>query len=186
MNISFRPGAFSVYSVFRQSEHTRQSGRKATFDSVASAMSGGSTSIRPPGENCLYTGGDGRGQNTYIEYTDQSTPEDPIVRISGKSLSGPYDKTVHINDIDPRYATYPELCAVMKHLEKTGKYKSSLSTWTALPFGVDRGDFSKRQNFAQSIQACIVKNQRYNPAMSKVGVELLTLYEKFAKAHARK
>ena len=146
-------------------------------------------SVRLPGENCIYSGGDGSGQSAYIEYTDYSTENDPVVRIMGKSLSGEYDQIVHINDIDPSNATYPELCALFRHLHKTGQadtYQLTGIVDRPIPFEVERGDYSERQNFIQKIEACISKNQRYNPDVAQDGRHLLTVYEKIASAQADK
>lgn len=145
--------------------------------------------VRLPGENCIYSGGDGLGQSAYIEYTEDSTAEDPIVRITGNSLSGEYDQIVHINDIDPDNATYPELCALFRHLHKTGQadeYQLTGLVDHPIPSEVEKGDYSKRQNFTQKIEACISKNQRYNPDVAQEGRLLLAVYEKIAAAQANK
>lgn len=136
-------------------------------------------SVRLPGKNCLYSGGDGLGQSAYIEYMDYSTEDDPVVRITGNSLSGEYDQIVHINNIDPSNATYPELYALIGHLQKSGQYKPGQTVWGAVPLDVECGDYSQRQNFIQKIQYCVMQNQRYNTGMAQTGMEFLTLYEKF-------
>lgn len=136
-------------------------------------------SVRLPGKNCIYSGGDGFGQSAYIEYVDYSTEDDPVVRITGNSLSGEYDHTVRINDIDPSNATYPELCALMRHLQRSSVDQPSQTALSAVPLDVEQGDYSQRQNFMQKIQNCVTQNQRYNPSMAQAGMELLSLYEKF-------
>ncbi len=114
-----------------------------------------------PGPNCVYSGGDGLGQTAYAEYTDASTESDPIVRITGHSLSGDYDETIHINDIDPENATYPELCALLGHQQKTGVYQPEHGMIMGVPLGVDRGDFSQAQNFMK-------KNKRFHRSQPAV------------------
>lgn len=135
-------------------------------------------SVRLPGKNCIYSGGDGSGQSAYIEYVEYSTEDAPVVRITGNSLSGEYDHIIRINDIDPSNATYPELCALMRHLQKSGEYHPSQTALSVLPLDVERGDYSQCQNFMQKIQNCVTQNQRYNPDMAQTGMELLSLYEK--------
>ena len=39
-------------------------------------------------------------------------------------MSGSYEEVVHINDIDPTNATYPELCALLAHQQRIGAYTS--------------------------------------------------------------
>lgn len=137
-------------------------------------------------DHYIYAGGDALGQYALVEYTEDSTEVDPIVRIQGVSLSGEYDYTIHINDIDASNATYPELCALEAHLEKTGQYQSSEKHGRPLPSEVERGDYSKWQDFTQSLRGCISKNQRYNPNVAALAKELLSLYENFAAEHADK
>ena len=51
--------------------------------------------MRLPHQNCVYTGGlrNRVNQNVYAEYTEESTEDDPIVRISGEADGGPFDFT---------------------------------------------------------------------------------------------
>ena len=60
------------------------------------------------GEDVACSGGiagkNGKFQEFCAHYTEDSTPEDPIVRISGVANSGPFDLIRHINDIDPANA----------------------------------------------------------------------------------
>ena len=60
--------------------------------------------LRLLGERGIYSGGrPGKTgmQTVYVEYTADSTQEDPIVQISGTADSGTFDFLCHINDIDP-------------------------------------------------------------------------------------
>lgn len=136
--------------------------------------------VRLPGENCIYAGGDGAGQSAYVEYADNSTEDDPIVKITGRSLSGDFNQTVHINDIDPNNATYPELCALLAHMRETGDYQQKSGLLRPVPLDVEGGDYSKRQNFSSKIQNSINHNQQYgNTSMALSGNQLLSVYEKF-------
>lgn len=154
--------------------------KNRTAGTVAVAQNSRSISVKIPGPNCIYSGGDGVGQNAYVEYTEDSTVDDPIVRISGHSLSGDYDRIVHINDIDPRNATYPELCALLGHQQKIGNYRPEHGLILAVPCDVDKGDYSQRQNFMQKISSSVQHNQQYgNLSMAFSGEQLIAIYQKF-------
>jgi len=167
---------------FAEQAAAASSGRKvATYTPAYDAP------IPKMGPNELYGESDCSGQSTGIEYTEDSTEEDPIVRIRGVSWSGEYDYTIHINDIDARNATYPELCALVQHQAKTEGYQQMGRKYAlALPDEMDRGDYSKRQDFTQSLRGCISKNQRYNPNVAALAKNLLSMYENFAAEHADK
>ena len=111
--------------------------------------------LRLPGENCIYSGGrmgNRINQTIYVEYTEDSTAEDPIVRIEGKADSGSFDFICHINDIDPENATYAEMTALFGHLVHTGVYQGSGGQVT--PYGFEYHgsvDLMKRQNFIRGI-----------------------------------
>ena len=72
--------------------------------------------LRMPGENIAYSGARGGKNGTFqeicAEYMADSTPEDPVVRVTGTSDSGPYEFTCHVYDIDPSNASYAELAAL--------------------------------------------------------------------------
>ncbi len=143
-----------------------------------SSLAASSISVRIPDTNCVYSGGDGLGQTAYVEYTDASTESDPIVRISGHSLSGDYDETIHINNIDPEHATYPELCALLGHKKRIGTYQPEHGLILGVPLGVDRGDYSQAQNFMQKINGSVAHNRQYgNQSMVDLGESLLHCYE---------
>lgn len=59
-----------------------------------------------------------RGEGDYFraEYTPDSTEEDPIVRISGKSGGSSFDYVRRLRDICPGSATLPEMYALAGHL----------------------------------------------------------------------
>jgi len=102
------------------------------------------------------------------------------VRITGHSLSGDYDRTIHINDIDPNHASYPELCALLGHQAKTGAYQPEHGMILGVPLDVDRGDYSRPQNFTQKISGSIADNRRSgNWSAAGLGETLLRCYERF-------
>lgn len=124
------------------------------------SMRGDDILLWAPGPGCIFSGG-GDGQSAYIEYTADSTPEAPIVRISGRSLSGDYTQTVHLNDIDPRSATYPEICALLAHQKYLAGdilpngmsvYRPDSGMEYHLPSGLEKGDFTQRRDFLSALQ----------------------------------
>lgn len=153
---------------------------------TANATTKNSATFRLPGENSIYGGGDGLGQQVYADYTKDSTPEDPIVRISGESLSGSFDFIVHINDIDPRHASYAELCALVGHKSKIGEYKSRSGWLDPVPVDVEVGDFIKPQNFLSKIKTSIANNCRNGcPQIYQDGERLLAFYENFLEKNGK-
>ena len=86
-----------------------------TKNSTPSSKSSHSFHVYMLSKDCIYSGGGYGGQSVNVMYTIDSTAEDPIVKIFGTSMSGSYEEVVHINDIDPTNATYPELCALLAH-----------------------------------------------------------------------
>lgn len=142
--------------------------------------------IRLPDENCLYSGGRAgrRGmQDIYVAYTEDSTSEDPVVRISGTADSGKFDFTCHINEIDPTRASYAEMTALFAHLSRKGVYQASpgnVNGWTATPPGLnfEYCDLTQKQNFIQGLNALAVSD-RYGPGNRIAARDLLKLYQGF-------
>lgn len=131
-------------------------------------------------ENTIYSGGTG-SQSVYVEYTDDSTAEDPIVRIRGEADSGAYDFTCHIDDIDPEHASYAEMCALWGHLYKTGEFSFRFGgeDRPVIPFGVDAGDITQKRNYMDMIDR-MTTSQQFDQANQISAKELLDLYQKFA------
>lgn len=149
-----------------------------TTGRVANTSTKLNITVRLRGENTIFGGLDKYNQSVYVDYTKDSTPEDPIVRISGDAFSGSYDRIVHINDIDPRRASYAELCALIGHKTKTGEYKGRSEWMDVLPVDVEPGDVTKPQNLINKIKASISKNRRYGcQEIYQVGERLLAFYE---------
>lgn len=172
--IDLSGAAFRTYQTL-SGPNLASRGRTVSENSAAT----GPTIIPIMGPNGLHYSGSGDGQSVYVEYAEGSTDEDPIVRISGNSLSGKYEKTVHINEIDPKNATYGELCALISHQNRTGTYQGPNSGGFFLPVPLDapRGDYSKPQNFMSIVQNSVSHNRRYqNHAMANVGDALLSFY----------
>ena len=132
-------------------------------------------------EQCIYSSTAADGQSVHVMYEKGSTPEDPVVRIFGNSLSGEYEEIVHINEIDPSNATYPELCALLAHKNRTGEYMSGEKRLLdPLPFGMDRGNYSARGNFVQKIREYGSGNQQSGGYwVSTTGKGLLDFYDQY-------
>ena len=136
-------------------------------------------------EKSVYSGGIGMGggQTVYAEYTDDSTQEDPIVRILGKASSGEYEFICHINDIDPTRASYAEMCALFGHLQKTGKYTPNpgIVHNNVLPHGINTGDVTQRQDYMSRINA-MTTSQMFSQSNRDEAKLLLKLYQDFIQA----
>lgn len=152
---------------------------------TSAAVNGPPIHLRMPGENTVYSGviwGQSTNQEVYAEYTADSTPEEPIVRVTGVSDSGPYDVTCRIKSIDPSNASYAELAALYGHLVKTGAYQSVLegpSKPGVLPHTVEyRGDVTQKHDFIHDIRESL--KDQHLPTAATGAEELLALYQ----AHA--
>lgn len=154
--------------------------RLAQTSASAAVIQGPEINLRIPGENTVYSGAHA-GQNhtmqtIYAEYTADSTPGDPIVRVTGTSDSGPYDFTCHIQDIDPSSASYAELAALFGHLEKTGAYQSGQSFCRVLPTGLEPGDITLRRDYLGMIDRHQY-DRHFGGACKAEAAELLALYQ---------
>ncbi len=139
-------------------------------------------------EKCIYSGGGQGGQTVHVMYEEGSTAEDPIVRIFGNSQSGEYEKVVHINDIDPTNATYPELCALLAHKTRTGEYTPEKGTLLSpLPVGVDRGDYSKKVNYMQTIKDYVSSSKQNGHSwLASSGERLMNFYDQYLAELSKK
>ena len=140
--------------------------------------------IQLPSENCVYTGGmkgNRINQNVYVEYTENSSDDDPIVRISGEADSGSFDFVCHINDINPQNASYAELSALYGHLVKTGEYCSTGGAVT--PYGYEffgSRDMLKKQDFIAGISALSLSD-RIEPHGRADAKYMLSVYRNFVR-----
>lgn len=152
---------------------------------AASAAADPGIHLRIPGENTVYSGARGgrdAAQEIYAEYTADSTPEDPVVRVTGTADSGPFDFTCHIKDIDPSNASCAELAALYGHLVKTGACRGGLGGGV-LPTGLESGDVTGRRDYLSAIG-----RHRYDRHFGGVcaaqASELLALYQPYASGSA--
>lgn len=149
---------------------------------TSASVTGPAFHLRMPGENTVFSGSrigrNNTAQEIYAEYTADSTPDDPVVRVTGTSDSGPYDFTCHVNDIDPSNASYAEMAALYGHLVKTGAYQSALGGGV-LPTGLETGDITAKRDYLSAIDSHQY-DQRFGGVCSAQAAELLTLYQPYA------
>lgn len=134
-------------------------------------------------ENTIYSGGIGY-QTVYAEYTSDSTDEDPVVRIKVQASDGEFDFTCHINDIDPKQASYAEMCALFGHLQKTGQIPpeaNSLVHFNVLPHGINRGKVTQKLNYMNEIDK-MTTSQMFSQSNRTEAKYLLKMYQDFIDA----
>ena len=67
-------------------------------------------------EDMLWTGGNGTGLSYYLKYAEDSTEDDPTIIAKGVDENGnEFEKTIHINQINPKSATVVEMRALEAH-----------------------------------------------------------------------
>ncbi len=155
---------------------------RMTRTAASAVIQGPGIHLRRPVEGTVFSGGrggrNGAFQEVYAEYTADSSPEDPIVRVSGTSDSGPYSFTCHIKDIDPSHASYAELAALYGHLVKTGAFQSALDSGV-LPTGLETGDVTEKRDYLG-----LIDRHQYDDHFGGVckgqAAELLALYRPYA------
>lgn len=72
--------------------------------------------------DALYTTGGGRnGQELHLVYDESSTDEDPVIKAWGVDSNGKdYEELIHVNEVNPCYATTAEMKALEAHLKEQG------------------------------------------------------------------
>lgn len=151
------------------------------LERTSAAVTGPAIHLRMPGENTVYSGARGgrdAAQEIYAEYTADSTPEDPVVRVTGTADSGPFDFTCHINDIDPSNASYAELAALYGHLVRTGACRGGLGGGV-LPTGLASGDVTERRDYLGAIGRHQY-DRHFGGVCRAQASELLALYQPYA------
>ena len=99
-------------------------------------------------DDMLYSGGNGTGLSFYIKYAESSTEDDPTVIAKGVDENGnEFEKTIHINQINPKSATVVEMRALEAH---TGIKK--LGGFTSLPLETGAMGLNDRMDFMDMFQ----------------------------------
>lgn len=138
----------------------------------------------PKSEDTLHYSRNGDGQAVHVVLTKDSTEEDPVVRITGLSYSGEFDFTCHINDIDPRNASYAEMCALVSWQDKIHPINSFHDIGLVLPtpLGMEIGNVLQRQNFV-SRSSSYLASGKFGPSIADQTKELLSLYDQVIQSN---
>ena len=99
-------------------------------------------------EDMLWTGGNGTGLSYYLKYAEDSTEDDPTIIAKGVDENGnEFEKTIHINEINPKSATVVEMRALEAHM---GVKK--LGGFTSLPMEAGAMGLNDRTDFMEMFQ----------------------------------
>ena len=99
-------------------------------------------------DDMLYSGGNGTGLSFYIKYAEGSTEDDPTVIAKGVDENGDeFEKTIHINKVNPKSATVVEMRALESHM---GVKK--LGGFTSLPMEAGAMGLNDRTDFMDMFQ----------------------------------
>ncbi len=102
-------------------------------------------------EDMIWTGGNGTGLSYYLKYAENSTEDDPIVIAKGVDENGDeFEKTIHINEVNPKSATVVEMRALEAH---TGVKK--LGDFTSLPLEAGNMGLNDRRDFMDMFENVI-------------------------------
>lgn len=94
-------------------------------------------------DDMLYSGGNGTGLSFYIKYAKNSTEDDPTVIAKGVDENGDeFERIIHINQINPEYATIVEMRALEAHTGVEKQYG-----FTSLPLETGSMKLNDRRNF---------------------------------------
>lgn len=132
-------------------------------------------------EDTVYYGMDGNNQDVHVTLAEDSTEDDPIVRIKGHSASGEFDFTRHIKDIDPSNASYAEMCALIgweERINPSGKKGLLMPT----PLGMDVGNVTRKQNFVD-LSSRYLASGKFSQSIADQTKELLELYQKLMQSN---
>lgn len=132
-------------------------------------------------EDTVYYGMDGNNQDVHVTLTEDSTEDDPIVRIKGHSASGEFDFTRHIKDIDPSNASYAEMCALIgweERINPSGKKGLLQPT----PLGMNVGNVTQKQNFV-GLSSQYLASGKFSQSIADQTKELLELYRRLMESN---
>ena len=102
-------------------------------------------------DDMLYSGGNGTGLSFYIKYAENSTEDDPTVIAKGIDENGDeFEQTIHINKINPKFATIVEMRALEAY---TGVEKRN--GFSSLPMGTGDMGLNDRRDFMDMFKNAI-------------------------------
>lgn len=140
------------YPAWQRARRTQQNAAGKNFaaqvnNNVASAKPHTSI-VYMKADDMLYSGCNGTGLSFYIKYAEDSTEDDPTVIAKGVDENGDeFEKTIHINKINPKCATVVEMRALEAH---TGVKK--LGGFTSLPLETGAMGLNDRMDFMDMFQ----------------------------------
>ncbi|MBP3505351.1 MAG: hypothetical protein J6K43_03000 [Lachnospiraceae bacterium] len=96
--------------------------------------------LRVPGTDMSY--------GMSARYAEDSTEEEPIIRVKVQTASGPQDYDIHVKDVNPANATEIEMFALCNYADDKGKGTgSTFGSWQTLNFyrnnAVQNGEFGE-------------------------------------------
>ena len=99
-------------------------------------------------EDMIWTGKNGTGLSYYLKYAEDSTEDDPTIIAKGVDENGDeFEKTIHINEVNPKSATVVEMRALEAHM---GVKK--LGGFTSLPMEDGTMGLNDRTDFMDMFQ----------------------------------
>lgn len=96
--------------------------------------------LRVPGTDMSY--------GISARYAEDSTEEEPVIRVKVQTASGPQDYDIHVKDVDPANATEIEMFALCNYVDDKGKGTgSTFGSWQTLNYyrnnAVYNGEFGE-------------------------------------------
>ena len=130
----------------------------------------------------LFYEGMGDGQDVHVLLMEGSTEEDPVVRIKGHSYNGEFDFTCHVKDIDPRNASYAEMCALFGWQRKLDPSGFDDKLMFPTPLGMEVGNVLQRQDFV-SRSSSYLASGKFSPSIADQTKNLLALYDQVIQSN---
>lgn len=167
------------------SQLIKSSGWKAPQANHIEPISSPEWRIPPATDNMLYYGSRVDGQNVqkvHVLLVEGSTEEDPVVRIKGHSYNGEFDFTCHVKDIDPRNASYAEMCALFGWQRKLDPSGFDDKLMFPTPLGMEVGNVLQRQDFV-SRSSSYLASGKFSPSIADQTKNLLALYDQVIQSN---
>lgn len=150
MNVSKLSPAQKPAGYVNSKGSAAETGFSDQLKSIAGSAKKGHTVYMKTGDT-LYSGGNGAGLSYCLRYADSSTEEDPVVIAKGVDEDGnEFERTIHINGIDPRNATIVEMHALEEYTGAEKRYG-----FTSLPLSAGNMGLYERRNFINMFENSI-------------------------------
>ena len=139
------------YPAWQGARKTQQNAAEKSFATQMNNVAGAkphTSIVYMKTDDMLYSGGNGTGLSFYIKYAEGSTEDDPTVIAKGIDENGDeFEKTIHINKVNPKSATVVEMRALEAHM---GVKK--LGGFTSLPLETGAMGLNDRMDFMDMFQ----------------------------------